>query len=240
MSVPRIGNSRGEEAAPGRPAVGDSWSIRGVTVVSATLALGIAAGSFVISFTTLTDLARMSGAIAPHSAPVLAVVVDLFLVQATVGLLHAAQSGDRKGRRYWRATLGVFAGLSTIGNGYHAIVAAQTGQLPEVVSAAIAMVAPLALVASTHGLVVHLWGGRVPHGSPAMSRLAFPDEATDVASQGDDESLTPALVLASDPREHALTLVAAGATHGEAARAVGVDRSTVSRWASKHAARVAS
>jgi hypothetical protein len=110
----------------------------------------IAVASFVLSFSTLRDLAQMAG-YRSSLAWIWPLVVDGSICQSTVAIVALAQYPTQKQhRRFFTATLAVAAATSISGNVLHALLPA----LPPIVSAIIAAVPPVALLASVHGLSV--------------------------------------------------------------------------------------
>lgn len=119
------------------------------SAVVITTVIGIA--SFVLSFAALWDLATMAGV--PRSLSWLwPVIVDGTILQATISVIALAQFEDqRNGRRFFWAVL-VIAALVSIGaNAMHAFIS-EAGMLHPALSATIATVAPVSLLAATHGL----------------------------------------------------------------------------------------
>ncbi|WP_256993588.1 DUF2637 domain-containing protein [Rhodococcus sp. 06-418-5] len=126
------------------------------------LTVGIAGASFWLSFAVLRDLAVMAG-IGPGEAWVIPVVLDGAIVSTTVTAIALSNHTDNrtiKGRRFVVTILRVAASASIAGNSYHAVLSATL--LPAVVSAGIATIAPIALLAMTEVLAVIL---RAPRGT---------------------------------------------------------------------------
>ncbi|OZE32183.1 hypothetical protein CH278_15275 [Rhodococcus sp. 05-2254-5] len=126
------------------------------------LTVGIAGASFWLSFAVLRDLAVMAG-IGPGEAWVIPVVLDGAIVSTTVTAIALSNDTDNrtiKGRRFVVMILRVAASASIAGNSYHAVLSATL--LPAVVSAGIATIAPIALLAMTEVLAVIL---RAPRGA---------------------------------------------------------------------------
>ena len=112
----------------------------------------IAAGAFVLSFAALTDLAVMAG-ISPALAWIWPVIVDGLIVAATVSIVALA-GHDRRTMAYpWVLLLGG-AVVSTAANAVHAILAADGAGVPAWVSAVVASMPPVVLLAVTHLSVV--------------------------------------------------------------------------------------
>lgn len=123
------------------------------------LSLIVVAASFTLSFTALSDLARMSGAIPDRLTWLLPVVIDVFILQATWCVYVATKRRDDAGKRYHFAMLAISSTVSVAGNAGHAFLASDQGVMHGLMAVAIAIVAPLALLASIHGLVMHVWAG---------------------------------------------------------------------------------
>ena len=157
-----------------------------VSAVVITAVIGIA--SFVLSFAALWDLATMAGV--PRSLSWLwPVIVDGTILQATISVIALAQFEDqRSGRRFFWGVL-ITAALVSIGaNAMHAFIS-DAGTLHPALSAAIATVAPVSLLAATHGLGILV---RIPAELP---------KTTDIA----DEDPTPEEVATAVPRAEPVT-----------------------------------
>ena len=141
--------------------------------------------SFVLSFAALWDLATMAGV--PRTLSWLwPVIVDGTILQATISVIALAHlDRHHSGRRFFWAVL-IIAALVSIGaNALHAFIS-QSGTLHPALSAAIATVAPVSLLAATHGLGILV---RVPTvrmadtapesagQDPALPEQALPDRA---------------------------------------------------------------
>ncbi len=145
-----------------------------ISAVVITTVIGIA--SFVLSFAALWDLATMAGV--PRSLSWLwPVIVDGTILQATISVIALAQFEDqRSGRRFFWGVLITAALVSISANAMHAFIA-DAGMLHPALSAAIATVAPVSLLAATHGLGILV---RVPAELPqaaAAPDVAVPDTA---------------------------------------------------------------
>ncbi|MFD6463853.1 DUF2637 domain-containing protein [Streptomyces roseolus] len=117
-----------------------------VFAVLTIIVVGVAA--FVLSFTTLRDLAVLAH-IPSEWAWCLPVVIDGTIIQATLGVLVLAASPER---RWFMWVLGVGAVVSIAGNSLHAVAAGR--ELPWQVAALVAAIAPISLLVDTHGLAV--------------------------------------------------------------------------------------
>lgn len=118
------------------------WSALAITV-------GIAAASFVLSFATLTNLARRAG-IAPQLAWLWPLTVDGTIVQATIAIVAlAAYEGYLSSRKFFWVVLISAAAVSVLGNVLYPFIGAH---MPTILAAAVMCIAPLSLLATTHGL----------------------------------------------------------------------------------------
>lgn len=127
------------------------------TAVAITILIG--AASFVLSFSSLCDLAART--VWPGNLAWLwPVIVDGAIILATMALVaFSAYPEQRSARRYFWALLIVGAAVSVGGNAVHAMI--PNPALPEQplglwFAAAIACVPPIALVGATHALSI-LW-----------------------------------------------------------------------------------
>jgi hypothetical protein len=148
--------------------------------IAVALTVGIAGSSFWLSFAVLRDLAVMAG-IGPGEAWVIPVVLDGAIVSTTVTAIALSNHTDNrtiKGRRFVVTILRVAASASIAGNSYHAVLSATL--LSAVVSAGIATIAPIALLAMTEVLAVIL---RAPRG--AAGEESAPSAATEVLDSTD-------------------------------------------------------
>ncbi len=156
-----------------------------VSAVVITTVIGIA--SFVLSFAALWDLATMAGV--PRSLSWLwPVIVDGTILQATISVIALAQFEEqRSGRRFFWGVL-ITAALVSIGaNAMHAFIS-DAGTLHPALSAAIATVAPVSLLAATHGLGILV---RVPAELP--NNPGIPDDARSL-TQADDDTVAADVV----------------------------------------------
>lgn len=106
--------------------------------------------SFMLSFATLSDLAHRAG-YPTRLAWLWPLTVDGTIVQATMAIVAlAAYRGQGRNRQFFWAVLASAAAVSVGGNILHAVI----GTMPPILAAAISCVAPLSLLATTHGLAV--------------------------------------------------------------------------------------
>lgn len=123
---------------------------RWVAVITTT---GIGVSGFVLSFAALWDLASRAG-LPAKLAWLWPVIVDGTIVQATVSIAAlAADPTAVRSRRFFWVVLAGAAALSISGNALHAWVNGADDLYP-IVAAVIAAVAPISLLATTHGLAI--------------------------------------------------------------------------------------
>lgn len=145
-------------------------------VVTTTL---ICTASFVLSFAALWDLATLAGL--PDGLSWLwPVIVDGAIMQATISVVAVAPYPDRRGsQRFFWSVLIAAASVSVAGNALHAFIVGSS-RLNPALAAAIATVAPISLLAATHGLALLI---RVPH--VTRSDEYVPGSAPDSAERVD-------------------------------------------------------
>jgi hypothetical protein len=115
----------------------------------------IGAASFVLSFSSLWDLAARS-AWPARLAWLWPVIVDGTIILATMAIVALASYRRQRGsRRFFWAVLCAAAIISVSGNAVHAVLPG-TAPLAPWLSASIACVPPVALLATTHTLAI-LW-----------------------------------------------------------------------------------
>lgn len=118
------------------------------TGIASTVVIG--SGAFVLSFSALTDLAVRAG-INPEIGWMWPLIVDGMIVAATVAIVALA---GREGKEQFYPWLLLFFGavVSTAANSIHAILAvkASNGNVPVAVSALVAAMPPVVLLAITH------------------------------------------------------------------------------------------
>ncbi|KSU67834.1 MULTISPECIES: DUF2637 domain-containing protein [Micrococcaceae] len=124
------------------------------TAVGATVLIAI--GAFVLSFAALTDLAERSG-ISPRLAWIWPIIIDGMIVAATVAIV-ALNGFNRKAMIYPWSLLFFGAIVSTAANSTHAILTVDSivNGVPPLVSALVAAMPPIVLLAITH-LTVHMY-----------------------------------------------------------------------------------
>jgi len=155
---------------------GSAVSRRTLTLTRAaalSITVGIGIGSFVLSFTALADLAARAG-IPERLAWLWPLIVDGTILQATMAVVALAGLEDQqRNRRYFWIVLSVSAAVSVVANGWHAALPGSAPLSPWL-AAAIAVVAPISLLAATHGLSL-LIRVRMP---PMALRAAAPVRVT--------------------------------------------------------------
>lgn len=124
------------------------------TAVGATVI--IAVGAFILSFAALTDLAERSG-IDPSLAWIWPIIIDGMIVAATVAIV-ALNGFSRRAMVYPWSLLFFGAIVSTAANSTHAILTVDSIEngVPALVSALVAAMPPIVLLAITH-LTVHMY-----------------------------------------------------------------------------------
>lgn len=125
------------------------WAMWAAVAITAVIAVA----SFVLSFAALWDLATMAGL--PRQLSWLwPVIVDGTILQATISVIAvSAVENERRGQRFFWAVLAAAAAVSVSANALHATLAGE-GVLPPALAATIATVAPVSLLATTHGLAI--------------------------------------------------------------------------------------
>jgi len=218
--------------------------------------LAIGFGAFWLSFTALSDLARMAG-VPEGQAWVWAVIVDGLIVISTVAVVALDGNGWRAVAYPW-TLLALSAGVSVVANVLHAIVQAAP-EVPAQLAGAIAAVPPVVLISTTHLTVIlirHAARTPVAHEAEAIAEDAPWAEASatppplapvpapapapvpaPVPAETTPERATPA--RESKPsrgggqpelRQRARELFERGLSSRQIAAEIGVHRSTVSRW----------
>jgi hypothetical protein len=152
-------------------------------IAALLITVGIAAASFVLSFAALHDLAVRAG-IPANLAWLWPLVIDGTILQATMAVVALARHRDQeRSRRYFWIVLWSSAAVSLAANALHAVVPASRPLSPWITAAiavaAIAVVAPVGLLAATHGLTLLI---RV---SGSVEVLRREHDTTDVAGSGE-------------------------------------------------------
>lgn len=176
QSVPVAGDAASDNR--GRLAM-----VRLTRTAAVLITVVIGAASFALSFASLQDLAARSTWPA-KLAWLWPVIVDGTIVLATMAIVAlAAYREQRRNRRFFWAVLGLAALASVSGNAVHATLP-HTAPLAPWLSATIACVPPVALLATTHTLAI-LWRFR-PY-VPADSSIVLRDNALTLAASRIDK-----------------------------------------------------
>lgn len=224
---------------------------RFVVVLAVTGTILLALGAFWLSFTTLRDLAVLSG-IPAEQAWIWPLIVDGVILEATISVV-ALRNSARAPRRFAWLLLAAGAGVSVAANITHAVVAADT-RVPALIAALVASVPPLVLLAMTH-LTVELTRNRtpttttpdtIPRAAPVSTADKAPQErkvltpAAQVATPAVTPAGTPPLLHVAgngtaaasreDARARALTMSKEGVSKRQIAVELGVHPTTVGRW----------
>lgn len=151
------------------------------------ITVGIGVASFVLSFTALADLAARAG-IPARLAWLWPLIVDGTILQATMAVVAlAGLEGQQRTRRYFWIVLSTSALVSVVANGWHAVLPGAAPLSPWL-AAAIAVVAPVSLLASTHGLSLLI---RVSTVRAPAAAVPTRTPLVDAAPQPPDEVETP-------------------------------------------------
>jgi uncharacterized membrane protein YidH (DUF202 family) len=188
--------SRSDDRRSGALAGGRSLALTRVAAVLITV--GIGAASFVLSFAALRDLAARAG-IPEQLAWLWPMIVDGTILQATMAVVALAGHREQeRSRRYFWIVLTSSASVSVGANAMHAVISGSAPLSPWL-AAAIAVVAPVSLLASTHGLSLLI---RV---SKPVEALWWPIEMADVEESPEDHpsgSPSHSAVAVTDRGEH--------------------------------------
>lgn len=219
-----------------------------VIALAVTGTILLALGAFWLSFTTLRDLAVLSG-ISGEQAWIWPLIVDGVILEATISVV-ALRNSATAARRFAWLLLAAGAGVSVAANITHAVVAADT-RVPALIAALVASVPPLVLLAMTH-LTVELTRNTNPVVAATGSRQhAVIEEARPAGHQRVTPTVRPvpsgvesasaprvkrptphgtASASRVDARVRALSLNADGISKRQIATELGVHPTTVGRW----------
>ncbi|MGW0182856.1 DUF2637 domain-containing protein [Nocardia sp. NPDC003345] len=139
---------------------------------AALIIVGVGAAAFRLSFSTLQDLARISGMPAAD-AWLFPLIVDGTILLATFGVLVCAN--HKSERRFFLGVLIVGSLVSVAGNAIHAVVA--TDSPLGLFAAVVAAVAPISLLVDTHGLALLFRVSTKPEPEPAPEKSNTPTPA---------------------------------------------------------------
>ncbi|WP_051029604.1 DUF2637 domain-containing protein [Nocardia takedensis] len=199
------------------------------------VAVGVAA--FRLSFTTLADLAVLAR-VPARDAWLFPLIVDGTILLATFGVLV---SPGRSERRFFLAVLVIGAAVSVAGNSLHAVASGHP--LPGWAAAIVAAVAPISLLADTHGLALLFRAAQrsvvVPvsvAGEPASTDPVPVPPAESAPAPVPVRRAKPVRKPSSSRRDpavvaRAVELRAAGKSFAEIARELGVSAATAAKYA---------
>lgn len=194
-----------------------------VIILAVTGTILLALGAFWLSFTTLRDLAVLSG-VPAEQAWIWPLIVDGVILEATISVV-ALRNSAKAARRFAWLLLAAGAGVSVAANITHAVVAADT-RVPALIAALVASVPPLVLLAMTH-LTVELTRNSTPatHTSeptpePVPAAVPVSPRAASISES----------VSRDDARARALMMRADGVSKRQIATELGVHPTTVGRW----------
>ncbi|WP_280503090.1 DUF2637 domain-containing protein [Nocardia farcinica] len=128
-------------------AAGQAAAMRYARWSAAAIIVGVGAAAFRLSYSTLKDLAVLAH-IPAQDAWLFPLIVDGTILLATFGVLVC----PGRERRFFLAVLVIGSAVSVAGNSLHAVANGQP--LPAWASAIVAAIAPVSLLADTHGLAV--------------------------------------------------------------------------------------
>ncbi|MET7772400.1 DUF2637 domain-containing protein [Nocardia sp. NPDC005366] len=199
------------------------------------LAVGVAA--FRLSFTTLQDLAVMAR-VPASDAWLVPLIVDGTILLATFGVL-VVPSGTSE-RRFFLRVLVAGAVVSVAGNSIHAMASGH--QLPGWAAAIVAAVAPISLLACTHGLaLLFRTVQRAPVAAPVVGAVAVEPVSADPVPVPVIEPepvpvpapVRPKKSTRTDPAlvARAVELHRDGVKYAEIARELGVSARTAAKYA---------
>ena len=191
-------------------------------VLAVTGTILLALGAFWFSFTTLRDLAVLSG-IPAEQAWIWPLIVDGVILEATISVV-ALRNFAPTARRFAWLLLAAGAGVSVAANITHAVVAADT-RVPALIAALVASVPPLVLLAMTH-LTVELTRNSTQ--SSALAQTLYhrqrPAAQTATARPGRVTSRIP------QPPGHAYYRASTGRRRGFSATRPADIRGSLERW----------
>jgi uncharacterized membrane protein YidH (DUF202 family) len=167
-------------------------SLQLARTAAVVITVGIGIASFVLSFTALADLAVRAG-IPKHLAWLWPLIVDGTILQATMAVVTlAGLDGQDRNRRYFWIVLSTSALVSVVANGWHAVLPAAAPLSPWL-AVAIAVVAPVSLLASTHGLSLLVRASSARAAEVAGPTVDVPAEAHAVVEPAPATPMDPAL-----------------------------------------------
>ncbi|MET8655120.1 DUF2637 domain-containing protein [Nocardia aurea] len=206
---------------------------------AAAIILAVGAAAFRLSFTTLQDLAVMAR-VPASDAWLVPLIVDGTILLATFGVL-VVPSGTSE-RRFFLIVLCAGAVVSVAGNSIHAMASGH--QLPGWAAAIVAAVAPISLLACTHGLAllfrtVQRAPAPIAASVPVVGAVAVEPVSADlvpvpvIEPEPVPAGLTPKRSTRTDPATvtRAVELHRGGMKYAEIARELGVSARTAAKYA---------
>ncbi len=160
--------------------------------VAVVVIVAIGTAAFVLSFVALRELALLAR-LPSRWAWLFPVIIDGTIVQATVSALVLANSRER---RWFTGVLIVGAAVSIAGNALHAVMAGHP--LPPVWAAVVAAIAPISLLADTHGLAVLVRAAQ-QDSVPIPESIAATEPLPDLSAEAEPE---PVAVSESPPAQN--------------------------------------
>jgi len=145
-------------------AAGQAAAMRYARWSAAAIIVGVGAAAFRLSYSTLKDLAVLAH-VPARDAWLFPLIVDGTILLATFGVLVC----PGRERRFFLSVLVIGSAVSVAGNSLHAVANGQP--LPAWASAIVAAIAPISLLADTHGLAVLF---RVANHKPAAEPVPEP------------------------------------------------------------------
>ncbi|WP_067794503.1 DUF2637 domain-containing protein [Nocardia beijingensis] len=164
--------------------------------------IAVGAAAFRLSFATLKDLAVLAH-IPASDAWLFPLIVDGTILLATFGVLVLANAPER---RFFVTVLVIGSVVSVAGNSLHAVAAGR--ELPWWASALVAAIAPISLLADTHGLALLIRAAQrdsapepaPPVVEPAVEQVpAEPEREAEPVSVPDPKSDPVPVVPVPDP-----------------------------------------
>jgi uncharacterized membrane protein YidH (DUF202 family) len=215
LSADQLAAAR-ENSSAGTAPASRTLAITRAAAVLITVGIGVA--SFVLSFAALRDLAARAG-IPERLAWLWPLIVDGTILQATMAVVAlSGHRGHDRDRRYFWIVLSASAAVSVGANALHAVLPGARPLSPWL-AAAIAVVAPVSLLAATHGLslLIRVSSAPVPAvvPEPAGAAVRAPVEArtdpppvVNVESEPEEHRSVPVAVAALQPWESMAEVIA--------------------------------
>ncbi|CRY77585.1 DUF2637 domain-containing protein [Nocardia farcinica] len=172
-------------------AAGQAAGMRYARWFAAAIILGVGVAAFRLSYSTLEDLAVLAH-IPARDAWLFPLIVDGTILLATAGVLVC----PGRERRFFLSVLVVGSAVSVAGNSLHAVANGQP--LPAWASALVAAIAPVSLLADTHGLAL-LFRAAQRNSSDEGSSFAAPAPAEPPAEPEAEAEAAPVMAVVPEP-----------------------------------------